>query len=139
MWPAILATSIALLGPRLAAGDAGGRITALARLVLATVLVVSVGTWLLVLVSGGLLGDAPALGRVAMLRSLILAAAVVILAAAGRFHYGRALGRLALPVLAAGGVKLLAADLWHSEPLQLFVTLAAYGLALMVSSKLRST
>lgn len=139
MWPAVIATSIALLGPRLAAGDTGGRITALARLVLATALVASVGTWLLVLVGRALLSDAPNPGQVAMLRSLILAAAVVILTAAGRSHYGRALGRLALPVLIAGGLKLLADDLWHSEPLQLFVTLAAYGLALMMSSKLRST
>jgi hypothetical protein len=138
-WTLMAAATIALFGPRLAAGHPGDVVTAGARLVVATVLVATAGTAALVALGSSLVPALPAPGPVAALRTVVLAAAALAVTAAGRFHRGRALGRLTYPLLVLGAAKILADDLRHSGPLLLFVALGVYGLALILSARLRRT
>jgi hypothetical protein len=136
-WLVVAATAVALVGPRLAAGNAGGRLTAFARLVFATVLVVALGTWAVLAVGPAVVARLPAPAALAALRSLLIAGTAVALTYAGRLPRARALGQLVIPALVAGALKILLQDLWQSGPMLLFVTFAAYGLALMAGSRTR--
>jgi hypothetical protein len=79
---------------------------------------------------------AVAWGVVATIRTIVLAAAVVVLAiAAGRAHVVEA-GWLVYPLLVATGLKILLEDLRQSEPALLFVTLVVYGTVLIVAPRL---
>jgi hypothetical protein len=83
---------------------------------------------------GGDAGGDP--GLLAATRSVILAATAVALAAAGRLPRLREAGWLVYPILAVGGLKLLADDFRHGRAVTLFIALAAYGTALLVVSRL---
>jgi hypothetical protein len=77
-------------------------------------------------------------GVVATIRSVVIAATVILAAAFARLDRGREAGWLVYPLLALGGVKLIVDDIPHSLPATLFVALAAYGIALIVAPRLRS-
>jgi hypothetical protein len=125
------AAMLGVLGPRLAAGGAEARLTAAARAVLAVVSAAVAGTWAIGWV-GQIVIPSPGPGAVATLRSVVLASLALTLAVCGRVTRGRALGRLAPLVIGLGGVKFVAEDIWRASPVQLFVSLAGYGLVLVV-------
>jgi len=136
-WLVIAATAVGLLGPRLPTGAAGRLATAAARVVLAAVLLASLATWTMIAVGSAVLGPQPSPGAVATAGSVILAAFVVLAALAGRVHRARAMDRLVYPLLAAGAVKFVLDDVWHAGPLLLFVTLAVWGVCVMIASRVR--
>jgi hypothetical protein len=136
IWLVAAAAALGVLGPRLAAGDFGGYLTIAARTTNAIVFTAVVATWLL-LTSGEALSATPAPGPVAALRSAVLALSAITTAAAGRANRARAFGRLAYPLLALGAVKLLIEDFWYSGPVMIFVALACFGVALILTTRLR--
>ena len=112
------------------------------RLLITIVLVWSAGGWLIgAVVSAlpGAAGHAADAGIVATVRTAVLAAAALALAWAGRSERFRESAWLVYPVLAAGGLKLLAEDLPRSRPATLFIALALYGGALIVAPRLLRT
>ncbi len=79
---------------------------------------------------------APDPAAMATLRSIVLAATALGLAATGR-RLGRAeLVWLVYPVLALGGLKLLAQDVPQGRPASLVLSFAAYGAALILAPRL---
>jgi hypothetical protein len=127
---AFSAAATALLAGRVRAG-AGGRAVRWAMFALACVSIVGLGT----LAERGLAAlVAPDLdsGRTAAARGAVLAAASVLLAWCRRLPTLSPLARLAYPVLAVAGLKLLLEDLPHGRPSTLVVTFVLYGAALMV-------
>ncbi len=72
---------------------------------------------------------------VATERSVVLAAAAVILAAVGKSTRNAVFRWLSYAALGLGTVKLLAEDLMVSSPVGLFVAFGAFGLALIASSR----
>ena len=79
---------------------------------------------------------APDPAAMATLRSIVLAATALGLAATGR-RLGRAeLAWLVYPVLALGGLKLLAQDVPQGRPATLVLSFAAYGAALILAPRL---
>ncbi len=136
LWLVAAAAALGVLGPRLAAGDLGGYLTVVARTTNATVFTAVAATWLLITL-GPWLAGLPEAGSLAALRSAVLAVTAVCAAAAGRANRSRAFGRLAYPVLAIGAVKLVVEDFWRSGPLMIFVALACFGVALILTTRLR--
>lgn len=132
LWVVVVAATTGLVGPRLAADDPGARVTAAARLILAAVCSAGVLTMAVLIAGPMILGASPGAGPVAALRSLALAAAAVALTFTSTLPRARAFGRLAVPVLVLGAVKIVVEDAWRSGPLLLFVALAGYGLALAI-------
>ncbi len=109
----------------------------MSRLVLAVVLVATLGS-LVVLQAGPLVaGTPPDPGRLASLETMVLSAAAVALALVARLPFGGELGWLAYPVLFAGGFKIFVEDLRVSTASMLFVSLALYGTALILTSRIR--
>lgn len=74
-------------------------------------------------------------GALATLRTAVLAAAAITSAAARRRWVIPELGWLVAPLLAAGGLKLLAEDLSQGRPATLFLSLALYGGALVLVAR----
>jgi hypothetical protein len=72
----------------------------------------------------------------ATLRTGVLAVLAVALAAAARRARLAPLGALVHPLLAAGGIKLLAEDLPAGQPTTLFASFVLYGLALISAPRL---
>ncbi len=136
LWLVAAAAALGVLGPRLAAGDLGGDLTVAARTTNATTFTAVAATWVLV-TAGPMLAASPDPGAAAALRSVALAIAAVSVAAAGRVNRARAFGRLAYPLIALGAIKLLIEDFWQSGPVMVFVALAAFGVALILTTRLR--
>jgi hypothetical protein len=78
-------------------------------------------------------GDA---ARTAAVRSAVLAVAALALAACRRVSSVSELSRLAYPLLAAGGLKLLVEDLPHGRPTTLSLAFVLYGAALIAIPRL---
>jgi hypothetical protein len=72
----------------------------------------------------------------ATIRTAVLSMLAVGCARLSRARFS-AMGRLAYPLLAATGVKLLVIDLRSSRASTLFAALACYGLALVLVPRLR--
>ena len=72
----------------------------------------------------------------ATLRSTVLAVTALVLAAAGRRAGREELVWLVYPVLALGGLKLLAQDVPQGRPATLVLSFAAYGAALILAPRL---
>ncbi len=128
-----------VVGWTIAAPPARGAGAAAARLALA-VLVVFAVVGGVVAQAGSLLppeqNGGPDPGAIATLRTAVLALAAIALAWTGRSARFKEAGWLLYPVLAVAGLKLLAEDLPRSRPSTLFVALAAYGFALIVTARL---
>ena len=75
-------------------------------------------------------------GTVATIRTVVIAAAAIGAAMAGRARRLEEIGWLVYPLLAAGGAKLLFDDLRQSRPATLFVALALFGAALILAPRL---
>jgi hypothetical protein len=126
----VSAVATALLTRRVRAG-ASGRALRGAMFTLAGVSILGVGA----LAERGLAlvvapdGDP---GRTASVRTAVLAAASLLLAACGRLSALSGLARLATPVLAFCGLKLLFEDFPHGRPSTLVATFVLYGAALMI-------
>ncbi len=124
------AAATALLARRVRAGG-GGRAARGAMFALACVSIAGAGALavrgLALLVARD--GDP---GRTAAARGAVLAAAAVLLASCRRLPTLSPLSRLAYPVLAAAGLKLLLEDLPSGHPSTLVATFVLYGAALMV-------
>lgn len=109
-----------------------------ARLIIAILLTVvggAVVVWALRLALPALADGA---AGVATLRTVVLAGAAMASAAAGRVPAGREIAWLAYPALIAGAAKLLLEDFRVSPPAALFVALGAYGVGLIVTSRLKT-
>lgn len=103
--------------------------------ILLTIVSGSVVVWALRLVFPAL---AAGPGGMATLRTVVLACAAMASAAAGRWPAGREIGWLAYPAVIAGAAKLLLEDFRVSPPAALFVALGAYGVGLIVTSRLKA-
>lgn len=71
----------------------------------------------------------------AVARTVVLAVSALLLAEAGRRPRFQELGWLVWPLLAAGGLKLLAEDLRVGKPATLFPAFVVYGLALWIAPR----
>jgi hypothetical protein len=135
-WVAALAAAVgwAVLATDASAPRSGwGRVP---QLLLAVVLVLAVGRALQLgawAALGAAAGD-PALA--AALRTAILAALALGLAAAARRRSWPELGWLVYPIVALGGVKLLVQDLPAGRPATLVLSLALYGAVLVLAPRL---
>ena len=76
-------------------------------------------------------------GNLATVRTVVLAAAALVLAWMGRRKQFEEWGWLVYPVLAAAGAKIVFEDLSRSRPATLFIALAAFGCALILSPRLK--
>lgn len=105
-------------------------------LVLAVWIVGGLIVMILAPVVAGVPGPSADLGRLATLRTAILAASAVTLALSSRHKRWPEARWLAYPVLATVGAKLLLEDFPNGRPLTLFMALALVGGALILVSKL---
>ena len=107
------------------------------QLLLATLAVFALGKALQATVWAGLgeriAGDA---GVAAVLRTAVLGALALTLAACARRGTWPELGWLVYPLLALGGVKLLLQDLRDGRPATLVASLAVYGAVLVLAPRL---
>jgi len=144
VWPAFLPTGwlvliAALPGgliPRAAMSRPLELVLSMSRLVLAVVLVGSLAGLIVLLLGPTVAGTTPDPGRLASLETVILSCAAVALAFVRRLPFGGELGWLVYPVMIAGGVKLLVEDLRVSSPSTLFIALAVYGAALLLTARI---
>ena len=134
-----IASVLATLGIATAAGVAivsGAQPWRIARLVLAAIamlLVLGAVAAAIVPISHN---DA---GAAAALRSAIIAVAAVAITLAARSPRARELATLVTPLLLLGAMKFLFDDFGSGRAASLFITLATYGVALVVIARLRST
>ncbi len=86
--------------------------------------------------AGGL-GEGCDVGRVAAVRTGVLAVSSLGLAALSRLRSFREAGVLVFPVLVLGGIKLLYDDFLNGRATTLFAAFVLYGVALLIAPKLR--
>jgi hypothetical protein len=132
--------AICIFWPLPAQPDAGPTLTRLQRLSAAIVLIVGIGGTVISAASRALAqlpagGTDP--GMLATIRTVVLAAAALVLAWMGRRKNFSEWGWLLYPVLTATGLKMMIEDFRHSRPSTLFLALAAYGCVLILSPRLR--
>jgi hypothetical protein len=96
---------------------------------------VHMGVATIAVVSGAGAVETPLLSAI---RTSVLVAATLVLARAGRAEQFREAGWLMYPLLVLTGLKILFVDFPQGRPSTLFVALALYGVALIVSPRLRS-
>jgi len=135
----VLAGSIVCWAIPMPPGAGASVVGRLPRLLITIMMVWSIGGWLIGVLVRALPaapGHTPDAGVVATVRTSVLAAAALALAWVGRAERFRESAWLLYPVLAAGGLKLLAEDLPRSRPATLFIALALYGGALIVAPRL---
>lgn len=77
------------------------------------------------------------LGRLATVRTGVLAAITLVAAAVSRNDRFREWAWLVYPMLVFIGLKMVAQDFNHSRPATLFIALALFGVALIVAPRLR--
>ena len=139
LWPAVATLAVALViegsavagsrTPRVAWADVPSLVIAALGLAGVAALVTMVlGCVFSLGADAGLLGTL----RTAVLS--VLAMGCALLNRPGRFS---AVGKLAYPLLALTGLKLVVVDLQYSTPAMLFVALACYGTALVLGPRLR--
>lgn len=115
-----------------------GRMAGLPQIVALALSVWIVGGQIVTLLApilAGVAGDSPDLGKLATLRTAVLAAAAVTLAISSRYKRWPEARWLAYPVLVAVGVKLVFEDFPHGRPATLFMALALVGGALILVAK----
>lgn len=104
----------------------------LPRGALALVSLLGVGAVVISAVGEGLAADPAVLSTI---RSGVLAATALSLAAGRKWCGLQELGWFVYPVLLAGGLKLLFEDLRHGEPANLFASFAFFGLSLILAPR----
>ena len=132
----LVALTAALLYAGARTARASSAVAAAARATALAVALVGCGGWVvarLALPLAGAPGPGADPGRLAVVRTAVLVVAALLLAAAaGRFPEARELGRLAVVVLGLGGLKLLAEDLRVGRAATLVFSLVLYGVALIL-------
>jgi hypothetical protein len=132
----LVAVATALLYAGVRKGRQPSAVAAVARAAALATTLVGCGGWVVALAASplaGAPGEGADAGRLAVLRTAVLVAAAVLLAAvAGRVPAARELGRIATVVLGLGGLKLLAEDLRMGRAATLVFSLVLYGIALIV-------
>jgi hypothetical protein len=108
----------------------------LAPRALAAVLAIGAAACLAVDLVTRLVGSGDAIAGTAV-RSGILAASAIAVAATSRSRHLGELGSLTVPLLVAGGVKLVAQDLWTGQAVSIFLGFAFFGTALLLAPRLR--
>jgi hypothetical protein len=118
--------------------DRWGRMQGLPQLLVLILSVWVVGGQMVTVLApllAGVSGDAPDLGKLATLRTAVLAAAAVTLAISSRYKRWPEARWLAYPVLVTVGVKLVFEDFPHGRPATLFMALALVGGALILVAR----
>ncbi|MEW6322362.1 MAG: hypothetical protein AB1635_14880 [Acidobacteriota bacterium] len=141
-WPALLVLGVCLWAGGVGATDrmravAGSTVPSLLVALLTAAVVVGASTGLLRLAVETAAGTTLPAGGAAALATIVLSAAVVVmawLAARARFAI---LGWLVYPVLALAGLHVLVEDLRVGSPASLVFSFAAYGTALVIVPRLR--
>jgi hypothetical protein len=100
---------------------------------LGALMVAGLGTFVVISIGRILEGALPMADMSAMVKSLVLAIATVCLAWTRTVPGLAELSRLTYPLLVAGGLKILVADLPSARPAVLFVVLALYGASLIMT------
>lgn len=144
-WPTLSLAAWIVLGAALPGGLIPRRAptrrleiaASMSRLLLALVLVASLGTLIVLIAGPWVAGTPPDPGRLASLKTVVLAVAAVVLALVARLPFGGELGWLAFPVLIAAGIKFVLEDFRVSTPSTLFIALAVYGTALILTARIR--
>src|SRR5204863_9893043 len=77
-------------------------------------------------------------GAAAALRSAVIAVAAVAITLLARSPRARELATLVTPLLILGAAKFLFDDFGHGRAASLFITLATYGVALVVIARVKS-
>jgi hypothetical protein len=103
------------------------------RTALGALMVAGLGTFVVISIGRLLEGALPMADMSAMVKSLVLAIATVCLAWTRTVPGLAELSRLTYPLLVAGGLKILLADLPSARPAVLFVVLALYGASLIMT------
>ncbi|HYN10889.1 MAG TPA: hypothetical protein VES67_26135 [Vicinamibacterales bacterium] len=111
------------------------RVVSFVRTLFGALVVAGLCSVLILQAGPGLIGAAPDAGGLATLKSIVLAAAAVLLAWTRRVSQLAELSRLTYPLLIAGGLKILLEDLASSRPATLFVAFALYGAALILAPR----
>jgi hypothetical protein len=143
LWPALVTYGVVAAvgayglaesrGPKLSTFDAPG----LALAVVGVTGLAGMGTLVGAALTGALMGADSVPPMVATIRTAVLSALMAACASipsTGRFSL---VGRLAYPLLAATGLKLVVVDLRYPEASTLFAALACYGAALVLVPRLR--
>ncbi len=138
-WVALAALTVCLPIPRPATWDPPAVLATAGRFLLAGVVVVCAGTAVLLTIGPALAGVPADAGVFASMKTVVLAAAALLLALGSRWPRLVEFDRLVLPVLVVGGLKLVLEDFRASDPSTLFIALAAYGVALVLGPRLKST
>jgi hypothetical protein len=146
-WPVVDTAGIVTAGAAVAClfipvaqrSERWGRWAGLPQLV-ALLIAVGVVGGLMVAIAGpwlaGVGGESVDAGRLATLRTAVLAAAAVVLALSARYRRWPEARWLAYPVLVAVGIKLVLEDFPQGRPATLFLSLALVGGALILVSRL---
>ena len=122
-------------------GEIGDALATTGRLIIAAAFVLGMGGTVLMMV-GPLVAGTPAnVGTLASLRTVLLSMAVVGLGLSARWPQSAIFARLVYPALAVGALRLIVDDFRNSSPSTLFISLACFGLALVLGPRLatRST
>ena len=140
-WPTLSLTSALVLTAIVGAAVLGATwstskpawLAATGRVILNALALVQVGGAVLLWLGPTVAGTA---SRMTTMRTGVLSVAAVLLAAVGRSTRWREFGWLVYPVLAAGGIQLVVGGLAVATAATLFVALAIYGVALVMTSRL---
>ncbi len=132
------AAVVCLFIPVAQRSDRWGRMAGLPQLVALALSVWVVGGQMVTVLApflAGVAGDTPDPGKLATLRTAVLAAAAVVLAISSRYKRWPEARWLAYPVLVTVGVKLVFEDFPNGRPATLFMGLALVGGALILVAK----
>lgn len=143
VWPPIpgavvlvLVTAAACYVPPLVTGVPRDGFSVSGRVMMAGILAAGAACVALAVAGPVFAGRQASPGVLATVRTVILAASVVVLARIGREAPFRELAWIAYVLLIACGLKILLDDLPHSRATTLFIALAAYGLALIATPRM---
>lgn len=138
-WLVVLASAVCMVAPCTPEEDDPEGLSRAPRLGIAVLFVVGAAGGILVLLTplvAGVPGSGADAGTLATLRTAVVAAAALVLAAAGASVRLRELGWLLYPLLVIGGLKLAVEDFRFSRPATLFIALALYGAALILAPRI---
>jgi hypothetical protein len=132
-WAVVAATLVGFTFSLTRENEDGAAVVRGVRTALGALMVAGIGTFVVISIGRFLEDTVPLADLRAMVRSLVLALATVCLAWTRTVPGLAELSRLTYPVLVAGGLKVLLADLPSARPAALFVVLACYGASLILT------
>jgi hypothetical protein len=132
----VVAAMCLIIPPANGPGAAPPLLPLVSRFILALVLVVGSGGILVWGLAPIVAGDPVDAGVLASMRTAVLAGSALVVASLARIKPCIEFGWLVYPVLAAGGLKLVADDFRYSTPATLCAALAMYGVALILAPRI---